>query len=85
MACLTLTFLVPFAGLMREKAKRNVMLFSIGTMTVLIGLWLEMQILVVPSLADSITIPVISAALGSGLFFVSRIVAALGSVKPAAA
>ncbi len=76
-ACASLAFLFPFAVLMREKAKRNVVLFSIGTAGVLVGLWLEMQILVVPSLTDPLTIPIVSAALGSGIFFVSRLAAAL--------
>jgi hypothetical protein len=64
---------------MREPAKRNVRLLSLCALTILVGLWIELLILVVPSLLCGISLATVSAAVGSGLFFATRLMSALGN------
>jgi hypothetical protein len=46
-------FVVPFAGLLRMKAKLNPFTLSLFTSVILIGLWMERYLMVVPSIHES--------------------------------
>ncbi len=83
-ASVLLVFLAPFTLLMREAAKRKARLLRAGAAGVLAGLWLEMQLLVLPSLTPHPTLPVLSAGLGCLLFLGSRLLVAL-QAEPASA
>lgn len=52
-----LTFIVPFVGLMHERAKRAPRVLATFAFCVLLGLWLERHLLVVPSLAGADAAP----------------------------
>ncbi|MHB8419392.1 MAG: hypothetical protein ACYDCL_15060 [Myxococcales bacterium] len=71
-----LVFVAPFVLLMREQGKRRIGLISACAAGVLGGLWVETQLLVLPSLSVTSTPAMWAAALGSGLFLMSRLVAA---------
>ena len=52
MITVLLCFVIPFAGLMGRKPKLNPKLLGTFTTVILVGLWLERYMLVVPSIDD---------------------------------
>ena len=62
-----LTFLVPFAGLMNWTTKRNPALHQVFALICLIGVWLERNLIVLPSVNPAVwdlTLPQIGVMLG---------------------
>jgi hypothetical protein len=70
-----LCFVIPFAGLIGRKAKMTPNLLRLFTTVILVGLWLERYLMVVPSIHDgNPTITLMEPAIGLlflGLFLLS--------------
>ena len=68
----TMIFVIPFLGMLNKTSKTNPMLLSMFTVIVLIGMWIERHVLVMPSLNASqvwVGLPEIGVTLGFlGLF-----------------
>ncbi len=73
LAAAALIFAGPFLLLMREQGKRHPALLAACAVAILAGLWIELQILVLPSLAPSPTPALLAAAVGTALALGSRL------------
>ena len=65
LAAIVLVFILPFGALMREVAKRRPWILSSCAVGILAGLWLNLYVLIAPSLGPLPSVGSISAGLGS--------------------
>ncbi|HUB06858.1 MAG TPA: hypothetical protein VMB50_07655 [Myxococcales bacterium] len=76
LAAAALVFVAPFFLLLREQGKRHASVLSVCAAGILAGLWIEAQLLVLPSLSPSLTPEVLAGAIGSTAFLAERMWAA---------
>lgn len=77
-----LTFVVPFAGLMHERVKRNSRALAAFAAAALLGLWLERQLLVLPSLTGQHASPVAASDVLIALGFLAAFVLSVARSVP---